>query len=121
RRAKSRCCAGWWKGWVTRKSPGGWKSPRTPYARTSAKSMPRSRSIAYRRPSPSHCATASSERRAFALATEEMVNPESLHYLNRLSDLLFVLCRVLTRAGAGEEILWESARLKQSSKSKADL
>ncbi len=59
------------------------------------------------------------ERRAFALAAEESVNAESLRYLNRLSDLLFVLCRVLTRAAAGEEILWESARLKRTQKNDA--
>lgn len=52
------------------------------------------------------------ERRLVTLAgTEEGINPAALHYLNRLSDLLFVLCRVLTRVGAGEEVLWESARL----------
>lgn len=50
------------------------------------------------------------ERRLVALAADEAVNPESLRYLNRLSDLLFVLARVLTRAAAGEEILWKSAR-----------
>ena len=53
------------------------------------------------------------ERRLSALATEESINPVSLHYLNRLSDLLFVLCRVLTRAASGEEILWESTRLER--------
>jgi cob(I)alamin adenosyltransferase len=52
------------------------------------------------------------ERRAFALAAEDRLNPETLHYLNRLSDLLFVLCRILSRADHGEEILWESDRLK---------
>ncbi len=52
------------------------------------------------------------ERRLAALAeVEDGINREGLHYLNRLSDLLFVLCRVLSRAGAGEEILWASARL----------
>lgn len=52
------------------------------------------------------------ERRLVALAeAEDGINADGLHYLNRLSDLLFVLCRVLTRAGAGEEIQWESARL----------
>ncbi|HEX5314326.1 MAG TPA: cob(I)yrinic acid a,c-diamide adenosyltransferase [Gammaproteobacteria bacterium] len=56
------------------------------------------------------------ERRAFALAGAEETNPESLRYLNRLSDLLFVLCRILTRAAAGEEILWQSARLKAQMK-----
>ncbi|MGH8127112.1 MAG: cob(I)yrinic acid a,c-diamide adenosyltransferase [Gammaproteobacteria bacterium] len=53
------------------------------------------------------------ERRLSALASEETMNQASLHYLNRLSDLLFVLCRVLTRAAAGEEILWESTRLER--------
>ncbi|HYW76571.1 MAG TPA: cob(I)yrinic acid a,c-diamide adenosyltransferase [Gammaproteobacteria bacterium] len=52
------------------------------------------------------------ERRLAALAAEETVNPACLHYLNRLSDLLFVLCRVLTRAASGEEIMWASARLE---------
>ncbi|MGH8426696.1 MAG: cob(I)yrinic acid a,c-diamide adenosyltransferase [Gammaproteobacteria bacterium] len=58
--------------------------------------------------------TRRAERRAFALAAEETVNAESLRYLNRLSDLLFVLCRVLTHAAAGKEIMWASARLKRS-------
>lgn len=54
------------------------------------------------------------ERRLCALADQDpATNPVSLHYLNRLSDLLFVLCRVLTRAAAGDEILWESARLER--------
>lgn len=53
------------------------------------------------------------ERRLGALAGEESINADGLHYLNRLSDLLFVLCRVLTRAAAGEEILWESTRLER--------
>lgn len=54
------------------------------------------------------------ERRLSALAAQdESINPVGLHYLNRLSDLLFVLCRVLARAAAGEEILWESARLER--------
>lgn len=52
------------------------------------------------------------ERRLAALADEETgISPEALRYLNRLSDLLFVFCRVLTRAAKGEEILWASARL----------
>ncbi|MDN5865071.1 MAG: cob(I)yrinic acid a,c-diamide adenosyltransferase [Gammaproteobacteria bacterium] len=60
------------------------------------------------------------ERRAFALDEKEAVNPQSLHYLNRLSDLLFVLCRVLTRAAEGKEVLWESARMKQSEGSREE-
>ena len=45
------------------------------------------------------------ERAAVRLAAEEAVNPEALRYLNRLSDLLFVLSRRLN--GNGEhDVLW---------------
>lgn len=47
------------------------------------------------------------ERRVLTLQRQEMVNAESLRYLNRLSDLLFVLSRVLARAGGGTEVLWQ--------------
>ncbi len=50
------------------------------------------------------------ERRAWALARDEAVNPASLRYLNRLSDLLFVLARVAARASGGQEVLWNPAR-----------
>jgi cob(I)alamin adenosyltransferase len=44
------------------------------------------------------------ERRAVALAEEQDANPEALAYLNRLSDLLFILARA---ANAGsQEPLW---------------
>src|SRR6266853_1646076 len=43
------------------------------------------------------------ERRAWALARSEEVSPELLKYLNRLSDLLFVLARVLARHERGAE------------------
>ncbi|MGF2529071.1 cob(I)yrinic acid a,c-diamide adenosyltransferase, partial [Ralstonia pseudosolanacearum] len=33
-------------------------------------------------------------------------------YVNRLSDLLFVLARVLNRAGGGQDVLWEHERHK---------
>lgn len=46
------------------------------------------------------------ERRAWSLARVETVNPASLRYLNRLSDLLFVLARVLARQHGGSEVLW---------------
>lgn len=46
------------------------------------------------------------ERRTWSLAREEEVAREVLHYLNRLSDLLFVLARVLARHERGSEILW---------------
>lgn len=45
------------------------------------------------------------ERATVRLAAEEAVNPEALRYLNRLSDLLFVLSRRLN--GNGErDVLW---------------
>lgn len=45
------------------------------------------------------------ERAVVALAAEEAVNPEALRYLNRLSDVLFVLGRRLNGNGAGD-VLW---------------
>jgi cob(I)alamin adenosyltransferase len=50
------------------------------------------------------------ERRVVALARIEAVNDASRIYLNRLSDLLFVLCRVIARAGGEGETIWRSAR-----------
>ncbi len=46
------------------------------------------------------------ERRTWALARIDAVNPASLRYLNRLSDLLFVLARVIARQDGGSEVLW---------------
>ncbi len=50
------------------------------------------------------------ERGVTALATKETVRPEVLRYLNRLSDLLFVIARVLSRAENGQEVLWNRDR-----------
>jgi cob(I)alamin adenosyltransferase len=46
------------------------------------------------------------ERLAVALEAEHGVNPEALAYLNRLSDLLFVLARVANAAAGVSEPLW---------------
>jgi cob(I)alamin adenosyltransferase len=46
------------------------------------------------------------ERRVWALAQTEQIAPQLMRYLNRLSDLLFVIARVLVRAEHGEEVLW---------------
>jgi cob(I)alamin adenosyltransferase len=46
------------------------------------------------------------ERRVWALARVEQVAAEVPQYLNRLSDLLFVIARVLARDGGGTEVLW---------------
>jgi cob(I)alamin adenosyltransferase len=50
------------------------------------------------------------ERRCWSLARVEEVGPEALKYLNRLSDLLFVLSRVLARHEQGSEVLWQHRR-----------
>jgi len=50
------------------------------------------------------------ERRSWTLARAEAVAPEPLQYLNRLSDLLFVLARVLARHETGSEVLWKHER-----------
>lgn len=52
------------------------------------------------------------ERRLLTLSREEEVNQESRKYLNRLSDLLFVIARLLARQ-AGGEVYWDSARAKR--------
>jgi cob(I)alamin adenosyltransferase len=48
------------------------------------------------------------ERRVQTLASQEAINPNGVRYLNRLSDLLFVIARVLARAESGTEVLWRS-------------
>ena len=50
------------------------------------------------------------ERRCWSLARAEAVAPEVLKYLNRLSDLLFVLARVLARHEHGSEVIWRRTR-----------
>jgi cob(I)alamin adenosyltransferase len=55
------------------------------------------------------------ERAVVALAGVETINEAPRHYLNRLSDLLFVLARVLNRANldgqGGDDVYWRSERL----------
>jgi cob(I)alamin adenosyltransferase len=52
------------------------------------------------------------ERRVWTLAKAENISPEVAKYLNRLSDLLFVLARVLARHERGTEVLWRHDRGK---------
>jgi len=52
------------------------------------------------------------ERETVTLARHEAVRPEAIRYLNRLSDLLFVLARVLARASGHGEVLWKHERRK---------
>ena len=50
------------------------------------------------------------ERMLVALTQEEAVNDGPRQYLNRLSDLLFVLGRVLNRAGDRGDVLWQKGK-----------
>jgi cob(I)alamin adenosyltransferase len=52
------------------------------------------------------------ERRCWTLQTAENTTGLATIYLNRLSDLLFVLARVLARADGGSEVLWDRNRLR---------
>ncbi|HWK84959.1 MAG TPA: cob(I)yrinic acid a,c-diamide adenosyltransferase [Caldimonas sp.] len=58
------------------------------------------------------------ERAVVALAATEAVRAEARQFLNRLSDLLFVLARVLNRANldgkGGDDVYWNSERLARN-------
>lgn len=47
------------------------------------------------------------ERQVVALSRAETVRPQSIRYLNRLSDLLFVMARVLARESGSGEVIWD--------------
>jgi cob(I)alamin adenosyltransferase len=51
------------------------------------------------------------ERAVVALGAAEAVKEAPRHYLNRLSDLMFVLARVLNRMDGGDDVYWKSERL----------
>ncbi|PZQ11490.1 MAG: cob(I)yrinic acid a,c-diamide adenosyltransferase [Rhodanobacter denitrificans] len=53
------------------------------------------------------------ERETIALSRQEAVRSEAIRYLNRLSDLLFVIARVLARASGHGEVLWQHERRKR--------
>jgi cob(I)alamin adenosyltransferase len=52
------------------------------------------------------------ERAIVALGANEPVRPACRQYVNRLSDLLFVLARVLNRSAGGADVLWQQGRNK---------
>jgi cob(I)alamin adenosyltransferase len=54
------------------------------------------------------------ERAVVALGQGEPLNDALRQYLNRLSDLLFVLARVLNRADGGDDVYWKSERLARA-------
>ena len=50
------------------------------------------------------------ERAIVALSKEDTIHPQPRQYVNRLSDLMFVLARVLNRFAGGSDVLWNHAR-----------
>jgi cob(I)alamin adenosyltransferase len=50
------------------------------------------------------------ERRVVGLAREESISEPGLRYLNRLSDLLFVMARSLNRAAGVDDVLWQRGK-----------
>jgi cob(I)alamin adenosyltransferase len=61
------------------------------------------------------------ERAVVALGNEEALKEAPRQYLNRLSDLMFVLARVLNRyrsdGTVGDDVYWKSERLARSDQS----
>lgn len=50
------------------------------------------------------------ERAIVSVGKNEAINDHPRQYMNRLSDLLFVLSRVLNRVDGGSDVLWEKER-----------
>ena len=53
------------------------------------------------------------ERAVVALGDVDAVREAPRQYLNRLSDLMFVLARVLNRMHGGDDVYWKSERLQR--------
>jgi cob(I)alamin adenosyltransferase len=54
------------------------------------------------------------ERAVVALGHAETLKDNPRQYLNRLSDLMFVLARVLNRMNGGDDVYWKSERMQQA-------
>ena len=56
----------------------------------------------------------SDSRQNVILNRVETVSAPLLQYLNRLSDLLFVMCRAINAAGGHPDVLWQQGRSRES-------
>ncbi|NNE63299.1 MAG: ATP:cob(I)alamin adenosyltransferase, partial [Gammaproteobacteria bacterium] len=65
-----------------------------------------SRSVAFLQLTRTVCRRA--ERSLHILAAEEKVNPVTAQYINRLSDLLYILARHMAFKIDGKEVYWQS-------------
>ena len=52
------------------------------------------------------------ERAIVALGRADALHDNPRRYMNRLSDLLFVLSRVLNRFAGGDDVLWQKDRIR---------
>jgi len=59
------------------------------------------------------------ERAVVALGAAEDLKDTPRQYLNRLSDLMFVLARVLNRMNGGDDVYWKSERLARAKRSRS--
>jgi cob(I)alamin adenosyltransferase len=57
------------------------------------------------------------ERTVVELMQTEAIHATPRHYLNRLSDLMFVLSRTLNRMNGGDDVYWKSERMAKASAS----
>jgi len=57
------------------------------------------------------------ERSVVTLGQSDAIRPLLRHYLNRLSDLLFVLARTINRAEGGQDVLWQNDKAGRPSES----
>ena len=55
------------------------------------------------------------ERAVVALGAQDPLRETPRQYLNRLSDLMFVLARVFNRMNGGDDVYWKSERLARNS------
>lgn len=54
------------------------------------------------------------ERSLVALGQQQPLNPQTLQYLNRLSDLFFILARYIAQQEGQQEIYWQSQYSRQT-------
>ena len=77
--------------------------------------MPRlSRTASGGTPAAASSSSLSWEWVVVALGLSEPLRDAPRQYLNRLSDLLFVLARVLNRMDGGDDVYWKSERMAQA-------
>ncbi|MGB1884447.1 MAG: cob(I)yrinic acid a,c-diamide adenosyltransferase [Gammaproteobacteria bacterium] len=53
------------------------------------------------------------ERRLFAVDSEQPLNEHSIRFVNRLSDLLFVIARITARDSGAGEVMWQRGKDRQ--------